>query len=263
MNITQDWTIVYFLQGSIFPMSRMHIKSYTEQSPNPSVQMPNRCSKATPTMYQPDLWDLPLTGRTKHCHCFLIENEKNMFHPNPHLPKSSIAKNQNAPPQSLVTVLSQLLLGLVINLCALLGIGQLSSCSLLACVVCSALDLPSLLKSIKRQILSLYSSDHVTYLATTSWYFHPTSWLNLPTVQYLRPGFSLKTLKAWGTTTLLILSYGGGTPSKTLSLSIAAAPRAVLWGIMPRTVLQKILDGARKWNGPISSQNTILCFCAL
>ena len=38
MNITQDWTIVYFLQGSIFPMSRMHDESYTERCPSPSVQ---------------------------------------------------------------------------------------------------------------------------------------------------------------------------------------------------------------------------------
>lgn len=77
----------------------------------------------------------------------------------------------------------------------------------------------------------------VTNLATTSWYFHPTSWLSLPTVQYFLPGFNLNTLNACGTTILFFLSYGGGTPSKTLRRSIAAAPRAVLWGIMPRTVL--------------------------
>ena len=40
-------------------------------------------------------------------------------------------------------------------------------------------------------------------------------------------------------------------PSNVLRRCIAAAPRAVLCGIMPRTVRQKIFDGARKWKGPI------------
>lgn len=140
----------------------------------------------------------------------------------------------------LVTVGSQLLSGLVVTLCALLGLGELSSCGLLALVVCCSLNLSSLLKSVNAvvsMIFLLHISTSCTYLATTSWYFHPTSWLNLPTVQYLRPGFSLKTRSACGTTTRLTLSYGGGTPSKTLSLSKAAAPRAVLCGIIPRTVL--------------------------
>lgn len=75
------------------------------------------------------------------------------------------------------------------------------------------------------------------YLSTTSLYFQPTSWLNLPTVQYFLPGFSLNTLSACGTTIRFFLSYGGGTPSNTFRRSIAAAPRAVLWGIIPRTVL--------------------------
>lgn len=141
-------------------------------------------------------------------------------------------------PSCLVAELSQLLLRLAVNLCALNSLGELSSCSLLALVVCGTLNLSSLFKSISMSVLLPDSCDYSqTYLATTSWYFHPTSWLSLPTVQYFRPGFSLNTLKAWGTTTRLTLSYGGGTPSKTLSLSIAAAPRAVLWGIMPRTVL--------------------------
>ena len=39
-------------------------------------------------------------------------------------------------------------------------------------------------------------------------------------------------------------------PSKVFSRSMAALPRAVLWGIMPRTVRQNILEGARKWKGP-------------
>jgi hypothetical protein len=32
---------------------------------------------------------------------------------------------------------------------------------------------------------------------------------------------------------------------------MAALPRAVLCGIIPRTVRQNILDGARKWKGPV------------
>ena len=147
---------------------------------------------------------------------------------------------------SLVTELSELSLGLLVDLGALLGIGKVSSGSLLAGVVCGTLNLSSLLKSVNitnqyiscAQIPALqpYSIKY-TNLATTSWYFQPTSWESLPTVQYLRPGFNLKTRRACGTTMRLTLSYGGGTPSKTLSLSMAAAPRAVLCGIIPRTVL--------------------------
>lgn len=140
-------------------------------------------------------------------------------------------RNDNVSVKYLVAELSQLLLGGVVNLSGLLGVGKLSLCGLLAGVVCGTLDLSSLLESIgyvSCRLQWIFSVPRATHLATTSWYFHPTSWLNLPTVQYLRPGFSLSTLRAWGTTTRLTLSYGGGTPSKTFSLSIAAAPRAVL-----------------------------------
>ena len=54
------------------------------------------------------------------------------------------------------------------------------------------------------------------------------------TVQYFLPGFNLSTRRASGTTILFFLSYGGGTPSYNLRRSKAAAPRAVLWGTMPR-----------------------------
>jgi hypothetical protein len=139
---------------------------------------------------------------------------------------------------SLVTILGQLVLSLLVTR-ALLCLGELPPCNLLPLVVCSTLDLASLLKS-KRcvsMILLTVISMLLSYLATTSWYFHPTSWLRRPTVQYLRPGFNLSILRACGTTILCFLSYGGGIPSKTFNLSIAAAPRGVLCGIMPRTVL--------------------------
>jgi hypothetical protein len=48
------------------------------------------------------------------------------------------------------------------------------------------------------------------------------------TVQYLRPGFRRRTRRASGTTMRFLRSYGGGTPSKSLRRSRAAAPRAVL-----------------------------------
>merc|ERR1712080_107521 len=60
------------------------------------------------------------------------------------------------------------------------------------------------------------------HLSTTVSYFQPTAEDNLPTVVYFLPCFNLNTLKACGTTTLFFLSYGGGIPSKTLSLSKAA-----------------------------------------
>ena len=139
---------------------------------------------------------------------------------------------------SLVTILGQLVLSLLVTR-ALLCLGELPPCDLLPLVVCSTLDLASLLKSgsYVSMILLTTVSMFLSYLATTSWYFHPTSWLRRPTVQYLRPGFNLSILRACGTTILCFLSYGGGIPSKTFNLSIAAAPRGVLCGIMPRTVL--------------------------
>lgn len=146
----------------------------------------------------------------------------------------------------LVAQSGQLLFRLGIAGC-LLCLGELSSGDLLSLVVCVALDLSSLLESISYTLavrsLPAYRPKSTgigmekTYLATTSWYFQPTSCANRPTVQYLRPGFNLSTLRAWGTTMRCFLSYGGGMPSKTFSLSMAAAPRAVLCGIMPRTVL--------------------------
>ncbi|CCJ28878.1 unnamed protein product [Pneumocystis jirovecii] len=72
-------------------------------------------------------------------------------------------------------------------------------------------------------VLRLFSSSDIIFS-----YFQPISLDNLPIVQNLRPGLSLKARRADGTTSLFCLSYGGGIPSKTLSRSKAAAPRAVL-----------------------------------
>jgi len=139
---------------------------------------------------------------------------------------------------NLVSVLGQLLLDLLIHVGGLLCLGELSPGSLLSLVVCGTLDLSPLLESVFHcQYIPEILMSCITHLATTSWYFQPTSWLRRPTVQYFLPGFNLSTRSACGTTILLDLSYGGGMPSKTLSLSIAAAPRCVLWGIIPRTVL--------------------------
>ena len=82
------------------------------------------------------------------------------------------------------------------------------------------------------------------------WYFQPTSCDNRPTVVYSRPGFSLKTRIAAGTTILRCELKGSGHPSKTFKRCRAAAPRAVLCGSMPRTTRQKIRAGARKWKAP-------------
>ena len=135
--------------------------------------------------------------------------------------------------QRLIPILRKLCLGLLINFGVLLRLRELFPRRFLPLIVCSSFDLSPLLQS--GQELSLIYRTHdvqgnrkATNLATTSWYFQPTSWLNLPTVQYFLPGFNLNTLNACGTTILFFLSYGGGTPSKTLSRSIAAAPRAVL-----------------------------------
>lgn len=96
---------------------------------------------------------------------------------------------------------------------------------------------PTYSNMVSYDVLLFHTSTGHAYLATTSWYFQPTSWLNLPTVQYFLPGFSLKIRNACGTTMRFFLSYGPGTPSKTFRRSMAAAPRAVLCGIIPRTVL--------------------------
>ena len=61
-----------------------------------------------------------------------------------------------------------------------------------------------------------------------------------------RPAFNLRTFKAEGITIFFFLSYGGGTPSNVCSRFNASLPRSVLWAIIPRTVRQKILEGARK-----------------
>merc|ERR1719308_385847 len=86
--------------------------------------------------------------------------------------------------------------------------------------------------------------------ATISWYFHPTSCPNLPNEQNLLPAFNLRTLRAEGMTIFFFLSYGGGTPSNVWRRLRASFPLSVLWGIIPRTVLKKILEGALKWKAP-------------
>jgi len=148
----------------------------------------------------------------------------------------------------LVAVLGKLRSGLLVDLGVLLRIRKLSPCSLLPLVVRGALDLSPLLESAgvmsatNRMQRSRYSETH---LSTTSLYFQPNSWPRRPRVQYLRPGLRRRTRRACGTTMRFLWSYGGGTPSNVFRRSIAAAPRAVLCGIIPRTVRQNILDGAR------------------
>lgn len=79
----------------------------------------------------------------------------------------------------------------------LLRLSQVSPCSLLSLVVCSTLNLATLLESVEYvRITYINRSACSTYLATTSWYFQPTSWARRPTVQNLRPGLSLSTLRA-------------------------------------------------------------------
>lgn len=160
--------------------------------------------------------------------------ENRLRFPNPTI---SLTQATGRATRYLESVLSKLALGLVVNSRRLLSVGQLAASGLLALVVCAALNLSPLLESIHRQPVSNMSSNVYTHLETTSWYFQPTSWLRRPTVQYLRPGRRRSTRRAWGTTTRFFLSYGGGTPSNTLRRSIAAVPRAVLWGTMPRTAL--------------------------
>lgn len=123
------------------------------------------------------------------------------------------AQDQKAFPsspnhQALVSILGQLLLGIFIHL-GIRSFRKLSSCCLLPLVIRGTLDLSPLLKSACHvsmfRTLVVFFSDP-SYLATTSWYFQPTSWLSLPTVQYFRPGFNLNILSACGTTILCFLS---------------------------------------------------------
>lgn len=85
----------------------------------------------------------------------------------------------------------------------------------------------------------------VSRLSTSSCFPHPTWDDKSPKLQNLRKDASLTHLIASGTYCFLVVSYGAGIPSKTLSFPKAAAPLAVLCGSIPLTVLQKILDGAR------------------
>ena len=58
----------------------------------------------------------------------------------------------------------------------LLGLSQLPSDSLLALVVGGTLDLPALLETVcELANLNCLNLVHVTYRATTSWYFQPNS----------------------------------------------------------------------------------------
>lgn len=170
----------------------------------------------------------------------------------------------------LVSILCQLSFNTIVHLRSFLCICQLFPSNLFALIISSTLYFPPLLQPInhRKQVnqlhdildqnssigwLSISIRMIDTHLPITSWYFHPNSWPSLPTVQYFRPGCSRSTRSACGTTTRFLRSYGGGMPSKVLRRCIAAAPRAVLCGIMPRTVRQKILEGARKWKGPFHS----------
>merc|ERR1712217_788397 len=64
------------------------------------------------------------------------------------------------------------------------------------------------------------------------------------------PAVSLRTFRAEGMTIFFFLSYGGGTPSNVCRRLRASLPLSVLCGVMPRTVLQKIFEGALKWKAP-------------
>lgn len=97
---------------------------------------------------------------------------------------------------------------LLVDLGVLLGVGDLALSDLLALVVSGTLGLAALLKSVavlvERSIENWCRRE--THLATTSWYFQPTSWERRPTVQNLRPGCNLRTRRAWGTTIFFCLS---------------------------------------------------------
>jgi len=84
----------------------------------------------------------------------------------------------------------------------------------------------------------LWNADDLSFrrfssVATTVWYFQPTSCDSRLRAQYLRLGFRRRTRRADGTTSLFCLSYGGGIPSKTLRRSSASLPRVSLCGSIP------------------------------
>src|SRR6202161_3473670 len=121
--------------------------------------------------------------------------------------------SRQCSPRHLISVFGQLTLDLLTS-CCLLRFRELSSIHLLALIERGALGFPPLLQPVYRVSISRKLKcpstfrekikeirQQSSYLETTSWHFDPNSWLSLPTEQYLRPGLSLRTRRACGTTT--------------------------------------------------------------
>ena len=89
---------------------------------------------------------------------------------------------------------------------------------------------------------------------------HPQTTATSPRTQYLAFGFSLTHLRASLTENFLVQFKLSGTPSKHLTLPIAAAPMAVLCGIIPLIFLSNIYDGDFQWISPLLGLVLILLF---